>query len=359
MKNTLPLLLGICLILFFHTTSLSQESDSTKVTFWKKHNVKFAAVPMINYDPSLGWNIAALTNAFFRVAPTDTISPLSMAGAMLGYTTNESWYWAIYTKLYLDKDNYRLTIGYGDASINFQHFDHVGGAYVDFNSMNNLLFFETQRRVYKRWYLGLRYVGRKTATTFDGQPTGDKQNLTNIGFVVSHDTRDFIYNPHTGDYLNFKTGHFREAWGSAYEYNNYNFDFTKFIPLGEGKTLATRFTALIAVGDSIPFEGQNVVGREDIRGYTKGQHRANQTHNIQAEYRWNFYNKWGMVAFAGVATSVDKVNEIRFNDLLPAVGVGIRFMAIPSEKINIGIDIAKGIDDWGIYFRIGEVFGDK
>jgi hypothetical protein len=93
---------------------------------------------MVNYDPSLGWNIAALTNAFFRVSPTDTISPLSMAGAMVGYTTNESWYWAIYTKLYLDNDNWRLTLGYADASINFQHFDHVGGAYVDFNSIDNI-----------------------------------------------------------------------------------------------------------------------------------------------------------------------------------------------------------------------------
>ena len=52
-----------------------------------------------------------------------------------------------------------------------------------------------------------------------------------------------------------------------------------------------------------------------------------------------------MFTILGVATA--------FKDLLPAIGVGIRFMAIPSEKINIGIDVAKGIDDWGIYFRIG------
>jgi len=341
------------------TATQTETADSTALTFWKKHDVNFAAVPMINYDPSLGWNFAALTNAFFKVSTKDTISPLSMAGAMVGYTTNESWYWAIYTKLYLDKDNYRLTIGYGDASINFQHYDHVGGSYIDFNSLNNFFLSEVQRRIYKRWYAGLRYVSRQTTTTFDGQPSGEKNNLSNIGAVLSHDTRDLIYNPHMGDYFNVKTGHYRETWGSAYNYNSLNIDFTKFLPISEDKTLALRATALIAYGDSVPFEGQNVVGREDIRGYTKGQHRANQTHNIQAEYRWNFYKKWGMVAFGGVATSVNKVNEINFKDLLPAAGVGLRFMAIPSEKINIGIDVAKGIDDWGLYFRIGETFGDK
>lgn len=358
MKNTLPLLLGICLILFFHTTSLSQESDSTKVTFWKKHDVNFAAVPMINYDPALGWNIAALTNAFFRVAPSDTISPLSMAGAMIGYTTNESWYWAIYTKLYLDKDNYRITMGYGDASVNFQYYNEVGGGFIDFNSLHDFAIVEAQRRVYNRWYLGLRYVNRKTTTTFDGQPSGEKLNMSNLGMVVSHDTRDFIYNPHNGDYLNLKTGHNREAWGSDYIYNNYDIDYTKFFPLDEGKTIAARVTALIASGD-VPFEGQNVVGREDIRGYTDGKHRADQVYDIQGEYRWNFYKKWGMVAFGGIAVAVDSPSEISFDRLLPAIGTGMRFMAIPSEKINIGIDVAIGKEDWGIYFRIGEVFGDK
>lgn len=364
MFKKLQLVLSIAFLM--QMVSFAQEQDSTITqiekadsSFWKKHNVKFAAMPMINYDPSLGWNMAALTNTFFRVSPSDTISPLSMAGGMLGYTTNKSWYWAIYTKLYLDEDNYRITLGYADASINSQYFDHIGGAYIDFNSMNNLFFSEVQRRVYKRWYAGLRYVNRQTVTTFDGEPSGEKNNLSNIGAVLSHDTRDFIYNPHSGDYFNVKTGHFREAWGSAYEYNNLNIDYTKFIPLKENMTLALRATALMAYGDSVPFEGQNVVQREDIRGYTKGQHRANQTHNLQAEYRWNIYDKWGMVAFGGVATSVNKVNEIKFKDLLPAAGVGVRYMAIPSEKINIGIDVAKGIDDWGIYFRIGETFGDK
>jgi len=106
-------------------------------------------------------------------------------------------------------------------------------------------------------------------------------------------------------------------------------------------------------------EGQFVVGRDDIRGYTNGKHRANQVYDIQAEYRWNFYKKWGAVAFGGIATAVDKPNEITWDGILPAAGVGIRYKAVPTEDINIGIDVAVGKDDWGIYFRIGEAFGDK
>jgi outer membrane protein assembly factor BamA len=339
----------------------TENADSTDVSFWKKHNVKFAAMPMVNYDPAFEWNFAALVNAFFKVSSADTVSPLSMAGAMLGGTTNGTKYWALFTKLYLDKDNYRITLAYGDASVNFQYYEELVGSFIGFNTLHNFFLFEFQRRVYNRWYLGLKYVNQKTKTKYeiDGE-TGDpeKENMSNFGFVISHDTRDYIYNPYHGDYLNLKTGHYRENLGSDYIYDKYEFDFTKFFYISDYKVVAARITALIATGD-VPFEGQFVVGGDDIRGYTNGKHRGDQVYDIQGEYRWNFYNKWGMVAFGGIAMAVDDPNEITWSGLLPGVGVGIRYMAIPSEKINIGIDVAVGEDDWGIYFRIGEVFGDK
>ena len=37
-------------------------------------------------------------------------------------------------------------------------------------------------------------------------------------------------------------------------------------------------------------------------------------------------------------------------------GAGLRYLAIPSEQINVGIDLASGKEDWGIYFNITEAF---
>jgi len=282
-----------------------------------------------------------------------------MAGAIVGYTTNGTWYWSLYTKMYIDEDNYRVTIGYGDASVNFQYYEELMQDFIDFTSLNNLFLIEIQRRVYKRWYLGLRYVNRKVKTTYNIEGVeAEKQSLSNLGAIISHDSRDFIYNPYHGDYLNFRYKHFGEKWGSAYNYDQYEFDFTKFFALSELEVIAARITARVATGD-VPFEGQYVIGRENIRGYTNGKHRANQAYDIQGEYRWNFYKKWGMVAFGGIATAVETLDKITWKGLLPGAGVGIRYMAVPSEKINIGLDVAVGQNDWGIYFRIGEVFGDK
>ena len=281
------MLLVLSIFTLCHSPLLAQESDSINSDAVSEKRFKFAAIPVINYDPSFEWNFAALANVFFRASLADTVSPLSMAGGMIGYTTNGTWYWALYTKLYFDEDNYRTTLAYGDASVNFQYYDEFENMFIEFNTFHDFFMLEQQRRVYKRWYLGLRYRNQKAKTKYeiDGE-TGDpaKQNMNNFGFVVSHDKRDFIYNPYHGDYLNFKTAHYSDTWGSDFVFDQYEFDFTKFFFISDNKVVAGRIAELIATGD-VPFEGQDVVGREDIRGYTNGKHRGNQVYDVQAEYR--------------------------------------------------------------------------
>jgi hypothetical protein len=51
-----------------------------------------------------------------------------------------------------------------------------------------------------------------------------------------------------------------------------------------------------------------------------------------------------------------QVDEIKFDDLLPSGGIGIRFMASEEERVNLSIDYARGRDSDAWYFRIGESF---
>jgi outer membrane protein assembly factor BamA len=160
-------------------------------------------------------------------------------------------------------------------------------------------------------------------------------------------------------FLNFKNQFYRGWIGSDYEFEKYIVTYNQFFKLSKNndkQVLAIRASLNIADGD-VPFEGQTVVGGEDIRGYSQGQYRNDQVYALQAEYRWNFYKRWGMVAFAGVASAVEKFADIPDNDILPGIGGGIRFKMLPNEKINIGIDGAKGKGDYSITFRIGEAFG--
>jgi hypothetical protein len=77
---------------------------------------------------------------------------------------------------------------------------------------------------------------------------------------------------------------------------------------------------------------------------------------MQAEYRRRFYKKLGMFSFFDPALSVDSLGRLAGSELLPDIGVGLRYMMIPEERINIGVDVAVGKDDYGLYFRIGETY---
>jgi outer membrane protein assembly factor BamA len=164
-------------------------------------------------------------------------------------------------------------------------------------------------------------------------------------------------NPYHGYNLTFKTNFYRKWFKSDNNFTNYKFTYNHYYTLKDENTiLATRLNAVISSGD-VPFQGKNVVGQDDIRGYSSGKYRDNQVYALQAEYRWRFYKRFGMVGFAGIASAVEKVSDIFESELLPGAGVGIRYLMIPKERINIGIDVAKGKGDWGLYFRIGESFG--
>jgi len=74
----------------------------------------------------------------------------------------------------------------------------------------------------------------------------------------------------------------------------------------------------------------------------------------QAEYRWRFYERWGAVAFAGIGSvwGNDQEEEAFEKSLLPAGGLGMRFMVSREKRINLRLDYAVGVDEnQRIYFH--------
>ncbi len=98
------------------------------------------------------------------------------------------------------------------------------------------------------------------------------------------------------------------------------------------------------------------LGGRDIRGYSEGKYRGDGLMAVHGEYRYNFKNKLGLVAFFGLGAIYGSDTESFDWKTYPGGGVGIRYRAFKTVKFNIGLDAAMGKDDWGLYFRIGEAF---
>ena len=52
----------------------------------------------------------------------------------------------------------------------------------------------------------------------------------------------------------------------------------------------------------------------------------------------------------------ESINESDEGKILPGIGAGFRFTAFAENQMNVGMDLAVGDGDWGIYFRVGEAF---
>jgi len=360
-KSSLLLFLLLLTVVIVH----GQRTSAVKP---KREKSGFAAIPMINYNRTQGVIVGALVSNYYKLNKKDTISPSSNTGLFGMYTQQKSYAAFAFSRFYIAQDRWRVSAAAGTMDINFQFYleDPAAstGNFYDYTTKANLLVLQVQRNIFNRIYFGPTASFIKSTTSFafpgvSGEDSVSVSKLNNIGYIITNDTRDHVQNPTRGMFLNFKNQFYRDWMGSDYKFERYIVSYNQFFKLSkkdDTKVLALRATFNVAAGD-VPFEGQTVVGGDDIRGYSQGQFRNDQVYTLQTEYRWNFYKRWGMVAFAGLASAVASFSDIPKSDILPGVGAGIRFKMLPSEKINIGVDAGVGRGDYSITFRIGESFG--
>jgi len=357
----LSLLCAVALILFFPAEGSAQGGvgggigENGRI----EGRYKIIPIPYVNYNRSIGATFGALPLVMFNPVARDTVSPSSIGGALVMYSTNKTWLAVGFARLHLAEDDWRLTGAGGVGSINFQFYlDNPIGIWVPYNTGASFAFAQVERRIVGRLYGGVSYVYTRFRNTSELAPdTTITTTLNGLGLSASMDTRPNVYYPRTGFFTNVKYFGYPEAFGNDVESNTVDLDYNHYWSLRDRTdVIAVRAFAGLGIGD-LGFNQQYVVGRRsDLRGYTQGAYRGNYLVAVQAEYRWNVWRRLGVVGFGGVATVFEAINESDNGKLLPGVGAGFRFTAFPDNHMNVGLDAAVGDGDWGIYFRIGEAF---
>jgi hemolysin activation/secretion protein len=262
-----------------------------------------------------------------------------------------------FAKLFLNEDNWRLMGAGGFGSVNFQFYlDNPIDIWIPYNTQADFVFLQVKRHVINKIYFGISYTYTKFNTTTEVFPDTSVARLHGLGFELSLDKRASFYYPRSGYQVNIKYFTYPDAFGNEYVSNKIEFDYDRYFPMRNTQdVLAGRFYAGLGIGD-LSFNQQFIVGQTDIRGYTQGAYRGNYLLALQGEYRWNFHKRLGAVGFLGVATVFESINDEDNGRLLPGIGAGFRYTVIQDIHMNVGMDIAVGRNDWGIYFRFGEVF---
>jgi outer membrane protein assembly factor BamA len=319
--------------------------------------VKFIPIPYLNYDRSMGFTVGAVPMLMFNPSEKDTISPSSLIGGVATYATSKTWFLMGFGMFYLSEDRWRITTAAGTGTVFFQFYlDNPAIGWIPYESDATFAMVKVERRIYDKLYGGLRYMYADVITSTENLPITDTMTLHGIGLNLSMDKRSNPYFPRSGYYTTLKYNDFPEWIGNEVASQKIEFDYNHYFSVRTDKdVVAARFYTGVGLGD-LSFNQQFIVKSPDIRGYTQGAYRGDQMLSLQGEYRWNFHKRWGAVGFAGVASVFNAINDSDNGKLLPAIGTGIRFRAFQETNMSVGLDVAAGIDDWGMYFQIGEAF---
>ncbi len=320
-----------------------------------KQKARITGIPTLSYNRSRGMGFGGTGMLFFPLGndPATPPSRISLHGQI---STNKSWYVSAFAQLFLLENRLRLVPGGGYIDSRFQTYVDMGDmglVEIPFDNRGPFMFFAPMFMLYKGFYVGPVVQLMRLDVTFDlpdGSESKETDYANSLGIATMFDTKDNQYTPSKGIMAAARLTDNPKWMGNDSIFGKLMLFANYYHPINRKMILASRVTANIGIGD-VPFASQSYVGNKDLRGYTKGEYRGNQTYTAQTEFRWNFYKRLGAVGFFGLAITVDPVSQ-----LLPAGGIGIRYKILPQYNINAGVDGAVGKDDWGIYFRITEAF---
>jgi outer membrane protein assembly factor BamA len=323
-----------------------------------------APIPISN--PSVGTGLA-LTGMWLYHVDQDSPASSTMFGG--GYLSSGTWLAGAGEKLNFAADRYRLIAGLGVGQINYTFFgigDHststgvpleqkVGGGLIDF-----------RRKFFSALHVGLRYNYATVKTSLPAPPpalapilTGKVLDLTvaGLGVVASWDTRDRQYSPRDGMFAEFKSNFARSEFGSDVAFETYSAAWNAYYTLKDPNVLAAR-VSLCKVSQSAPFFTTCAYGSgNDLRGYEAGRYRDINMIAVQAEYRMRLSSRFGAVVFAGTGAVAGSFADLFSSQQLPAGGVGLRYLAVPSQGVNVSVDYAWGKESSSaLYVYIGDSF---
>jgi len=329
----------------------------------------FIGIPVVRSSPQLGFGVGAVGAYSFSI---DSASPKSAVGAGGVYSDTRSWLFAVGSRVYWNAGTRDGAAGAAFFGLRYDFFG-IGfdagnaGESVPISQNGDAQMIELLGRLIGRFYVGPRYLHRGVTTSLretNGPPaltqlaqTNNDYNISALGVEGNYDTRDEQNSPTRGT-LSEVAAMFARGWlGTDPQFNWYRGWINQYIALSShDAVLALRLTGC-SVGASAPVWELCMYGlQSDLRGYPGGRYRDKTMFSTQAEFRIPIVDRFGAVAFGGVGAVASSFSAVAMDQLLPAGGVGLRYLVFESYRVRIGADVAWGRNGAEFYLRLGEAY---
>jgi len=339
------------------------REEDIKLKFQPKKERNLVLVPIPMSSPTFGTGLIVGGAYFYpQTEQEKKAQPASFTGAAAGYTHNKSWFGGVMQQNYFAEDKWRFNAVAAYADFRLELIPPQEGsesALLDWVVKGAIFQTSIARRIGGHWFLGLTAhylnIQQDLDLNIDYPDFNLEQDIKSpgVGLKLEYDTRDMPMNAYNGRRFELKAIAAEQQQEQDSSYQSYYARLRSYHQVKKPLVLAWELNGCTKTG-RIPLWDTCRLG---LRGFPITDYLSKKSLYAQAEARWRFYKRWGLVAFAGAGWVEDSFGSNGEDKTIPSYGVGIRWMVMKSQRINVRIDYARS-DDGGSawYLGVAEAF---
>ena len=338
-----------------HSISFHDPSDGAfDLSDYLLNHSGFLPVPVVITDPMVGTGGGAMLMFFDESmaqaaqrakSEGTTMAPPNITGVGGAATDNGTWFAGAFHFHTWGGDRYRYIGGLGKAHLEADFYGALNKprAYgLDGDFLIQQLLFKMGE---SHWYIGPRYTFLGTKTTFEGsvieglnlEPRDRRAGKASV--VVDYDSRDNMFYPSKGLYMEGEAGLSRDWLGSTQSFEIYNLRGYGWQPVGKAWVWGLRLDTQFARGD-VPFYAAPFVS---LRGVASGQYQDNNVVVGEVEGRYNVNARWSVLGFGGAGKAWGRWHDFDNTDTAWNAGLGFRYLIARKLGVTVGMDVARGL----------------
>ena len=314
-------------------------------------------------EPAVGYGAAA-AGLFFIPKKDDGRKGFKMpdvVGIAGGYTENATWFTGAGYAGFWNKDHirYRGVLGYGSIKLKYYGNGDDFLAQYPLNFTIESLFFLQQMLVRigeSRFLLGGKYQFGKSKVSFlqETDLPIDSRDLemknSGIGLIAEYESLNNIFSPSKGIRTNLTYDQFLESLGGDRDFGRLTYFFIDYLNVIKNHWNAGfRLESQLSLGKA-PFYMQPFVS---LRGVPAMRYQGELTALVETEQEVMLSKRWSLVAYGGVGHAFKSLEEMSIGSSAWNVGTGFRYLIARTFGLKMGLDIARGPEQYAVYVVFG------
>jgi hypothetical protein len=347
----------------------SNEKDSTRSS-------SFVPVPAVGYSQETGLEFGGLTLYSFYTDRDDMETRSSSVTGLATYTTKQQINLKLQTDIWAPRNryHYHTEIRYKDFPINFYGIGNQTRE-ADQQNVGQKLFrlaADAEKQMGRAAYTGINSRFENYQTNFNdasiisnpmffrGQDGG---KVLYLGLSQIIDSRNNNTYATSGTLIKINYSYAPDFFGGEnFSGSLTKLDFRTFKSLNAETVLGFNASYQTLQGGNTPFYLMPQLGNDQMmRGYYTGRYRDQNLLAAQAELRYRFHPRLGVVGFLGGGTVYSNGN-LEIKGLKPSYGGGLRYFFDVERGLSVRLDYGVGEKrsmekrQTGFYISLGEAF---